>query len=48
MATKARNENLADLICFGRPFIANPDLIKRLNQNIPLSEYNPKMLQELN
>lgn len=39
--------NLFDLIALGRPFIANPDLIKRLNQNMSLSEYNPKMLQEL-
>lgn len=29
-ALKAREENTADLICFGRPFIANPDLVKRL------------------
>lgn len=29
-ALKAREENTADLICFGRPFIANPDLVRRL------------------
>lgn len=30
LALKARQENLADLICFGRPFIGNPDFVKRL------------------
>jgi N-ethylmaleimide reductase len=30
LATKARREDTADLICFGRPFIGNPDLVKRL------------------
>ncbi len=29
-ALQARAENLADLICFGRPFLANPDLVRRL------------------
>lgn len=30
LALKSRKENLADLICFGRPFIGNPDLVARL------------------
>lgn len=30
LALKAREELTADLICFGRPFIANPDLVHRL------------------
>lgn len=30
LALQARAQNSADLICFGRPFIANPDLVKRL------------------
>ena len=30
MALQARLDNTADLICFGRPFIGNPDLIRRL------------------
>jgi N-ethylmaleimide reductase len=38
MALRARRENLADLICFGRPFIANPDLVERLRRNAPLAE----------
>ena len=40
--TKARAEEAlakgwADLIGFGRPFIANPDLVERWQQNWPLS-----------
>ncbi|HEY2012550.1 MAG TPA: alkene reductase [Bryobacteraceae bacterium] len=31
-------EGLADLIAFGRPFIANPDLVERFLQNAPLAE----------
>jgi N-ethylmaleimide reductase len=30
-------ENKADLICMGVPFIANPDLVKRLQQDLPLT-----------
>jgi N-ethylmaleimide reductase len=32
----------ADLIAFGRPFIANPDLVARLRANKPLAEPDPK------
>ncbi|MDI1351672.1 MAG: alkene reductase [bacterium] len=42
MAIKARQENSADLICFGRPFIANPDLVARMKDNIPLAPEAPK------
>lgn len=38
LAIKARKENLADLICFGRPFIANPDLVERLKLGAELIE----------
>jgi N-ethylmaleimide reductase len=31
-------EGLADLVAFGRPFIANPDLIERLKTGAPLAE----------
>lgn len=31
-------EGLADLVAFGRPFIANPDLVQRLKTGAPLSE----------
>ncbi|NNU41976.1 hypothetical protein HK415_00580 [Ramlibacter sp. B156] len=27
----------ADLVTFGRPFIANPDLVERLRQDAPLN-----------
>lgn len=30
----------ADIVAFGRPFIANPDLVQRLEQNAPLNELN--------
>ncbi len=30
MALEARRRNLADLIAFGRLYIANPDLVERL------------------
>jgi N-ethylmaleimide reductase len=38
LAIKAREENTADLICFGRPFIANPDLVKRLKVGAELQD----------
>ena len=31
-------EGLADLVAFGRPFIANPDLVDRLKTGAPLAE----------
>ena len=30
-------EGLADLLAFGRPFIANPDLVERLKKGAPLN-----------
>lgn len=30
-----------DLVAFGRPFIANPDLVERMKQNAPLNEPDP-------
>jgi N-ethylmaleimide reductase len=38
LALKARRENLADLIAFGRPFISNPDLVERLRRGAPLAD----------
>ncbi len=38
LAIEARAENFADLICFGRPFISNPDLVERLRAGAPLSQ----------
>lgn len=33
--------NEADLFAFGRPFIANPDLVARLKASTPLNDVNP-------
>jgi N-ethylmaleimide reductase len=35
-------EGLADLVAFGRPFIANPDLVERLKTGAPLAEIDWK------
>ncbi|MDF1645868.1 MAG: alkene reductase [Legionellaceae bacterium] len=36
MAMEAVASGYADLVAFGKPFIANPDLVQRLKQNAPL------------
>ncbi len=33
--------NLVDMVAFGRPFIANPDLVRRLREHAPLNEPDP-------
>lgn len=33
--------DIADLVAFGRPFIANPDLVERLRNGWPLAEADP-------
>ncbi|CCD87146.1 N-ethylmaleimide reductase, FMN-linked [Bradyrhizobium sp. ORS 285] len=38
LANKQLDAGAADLIAFGRPFIANPDLVERLKANAPLNE----------
>ncbi|MGJ4895704.1 MULTISPECIES: alkene reductase [unclassified Bradyrhizobium] len=38
LANKQLDANAADLIAFGRPFIANPDLVERLKVSAPLNE----------
>jgi N-ethylmaleimide reductase len=35
------NNGKADLVSFGKPFIANPDLVERFIDQIPLSESDP-------
>ncbi|XP_050252937.1 12-oxophytodienoate reductase 2-like isoform X17 [Quercus robur] len=37
---KAIAENYADLVAYGRHFLANPDLPKRFKLNAPLNKYN--------
>ena len=38
MAIEAVESGAADLVAFGRPFIANPDLVDRLRLEAPLAE----------
>lgn len=40
-AEKDLEKGLGDLVAFGRPFIANPDLVERLKNGQPLAEPNP-------
>jgi N-ethylmaleimide reductase len=37
LALEARAKNLADLVCFGKPFISNPDLVERLKDGATLA-----------
>jgi N-ethylmaleimide reductase len=37
---KILEQGTADLVSFGAPFIANPDLVERFKYNLPLSESN--------
>ena len=37
-------EGYADLVAFGRPFIANPDLPHRLARNLPLTDFDSRSL----
>lgn len=41
MAQQAISSGYADMVSFGRPFIANPDLVRRLKENAPLNEGDP-------
>ncbi len=40
LAVEARKRNLADLISFGRLYIANPDLVERLRIGAPVNTPN--------
>jgi len=44
LATARLAEGKADLFAFGRPFIANPDLVERLKAGAPLAAFNPATL----
>lgn len=44
MAIEAISSGYADLIAFGRPYIANPDLVERFKMNIPLNEMDRSTL----
>ncbi|HSW07989.1 alkene reductase [Aquabacterium sp.] len=41
-AEQALTSGRADLIAMGRPFLANPDLVKRLRQGSPLNAVDPQ------
>jgi N-ethylmaleimide reductase len=41
LATSRLAEDKADLFAFGRPFIANPDLVERLKTSAPLAAVDP-------
>nr|WP_145402295.1 alkene reductase [Paenibacillus xylanexedens] len=40
-AEKAIHDGVIDLAAFGRPFIANPDLVQRWQSGLPITTYNP-------
>jgi N-ethylmaleimide reductase len=42
LAEQVLKEEKADLVAFGRPYIANPDLVERLRANAPLNEADRK------
>jgi N-ethylmaleimide reductase len=44
LATSYLADGKADLFAFGRPFIANPDLVDRLQSGAPLAQMNPATL----
>ena len=44
MALDVVAQGEADLVAFGKPFISNPDLVRRLHDDAPLAALNPKTL----
>ncbi|GKB56733.1 12-oxophytodienoate reductase 2-like protein [Tanacetum coccineum] len=43
-SNQAVYENRADLVAYGRLFLANPNLPKRFELNAPLSKYNSETI----
>lgn len=41
LATEAVSSGYADLVAFGKPFLANPDLVKRFAEHLPLNQPDP-------
>jgi N-ethylmaleimide reductase len=39
--TQALKKGLADLVAFGRPFLANPDLVERFKKGSHLNPFDP-------
>jgi N-ethylmaleimide reductase len=44
MAIEAVDSGKADVVAFGKPFISNPDLVRRLKENAPLAALNQATL----
>jgi N-ethylmaleimide reductase len=44
LATSHLSDGKAEMFAFGRPFIANPDLVERLQRGSPMAEMNPATL----
>jgi N-ethylmaleimide reductase len=44
LASRQVSDHKADLVAFGRPFIANPDLVERLKAGAPLAAFDPATL----
>jgi 2,4-dienoyl-CoA reductase-like NADH-dependent reductase (Old Yellow Enzyme family) len=42
-AQAALDDGTLQMVAFGRPFIANPDLVQRMRHGIPLAEANPDL-----
>lgn len=43
-AQQALEQGFADMVAFGRPFVANPDLVTRIKNQYPLAAHNPDTL----
>jgi len=41
------DSGVASAVAFARSFIGNPDLVRRLEQDLPLSRFNPKALYSM-
>jgi N-ethylmaleimide reductase len=39
-AMQAVANGYADIVAFGKPFISNPDLVRRLHDNLPLAPWD--------
>jgi N-ethylmaleimide reductase len=45
-ANAAITNGEADLVSFGKPFIGNPDLVRRMRTGLPLSDANPELFYQ--
>lgn len=46
LAIESLEQGRADLICFGRPYVANPDLVERLRLHAPLADFHAETLYQ--